>query len=44
MRQPVLRLAREPVSTLEQEDLLAGGREVSRKRPAARPVPMMMTS
>src|SRR4249920_3357173 len=34
LRQPVLELAREPVAALEQEDALARGSKVPRKRPA----------
>ncbi len=35
LRQPVLRLARQPVASLEQEDPLAGRRQVAGERPAA---------
>jgi hypothetical protein len=39
LREPVLRLARQPAASLEQEDLLARGREVPGKRAAARTRP-----
>ena len=35
LREPVLRLARQPVTALEQQDPLARGSEVPRERPAA---------
>ena len=37
LRQPVLRLARQPVAALEQQDPLARWREVARERPASGP-------
>ena len=37
LREPVLRLARQPVAALEQQDPLARGRQVAGERPASRP-------
>jgi hypothetical protein len=44
LREPILGLAREPVSALEQKNLLAGRREMAGEGSPPAPVPMMMTS
>ena len=44
LREPVLRLARQPVAALEQEDALARGARWRASVPPPAPVPMMITS